>query len=1056
MGTLVLFGSFNSRSDMSIKKAVWILLLVFGILFGGCTSPQGTPPPASSEPPTSEPVEAPTQPVGRDPLVIEDGKLYVAIIWHQHQPVYLKDPQTGIYERPWVRVHAAKDYLDMAAMLQDYPEVHATFNLTPSLIRQLDDISAGAKDLYWVHAEIPASELTDAQKQFLLDRFFDINSTIIARFPRYAELAARRDAGIDAWSEQDFRDLQVLFNLAWTDPDWLARPPLDDLVARGRDFEEQDKQVLFDEHLRMVREVIPLHAAMQEAGQIEVTMTPYTHPILPLLVDSDLASIAMPDADLPTRFVYGQDAVAQVDLGVQFYQDHFGVQPRGMWPAEGSVAEPIVSMIANAGIRWIATDEDVLANSLPDFAGFTRDSSDTLQQADILYRPYLVQGGRGGPVTIIFRDHLISDKVGFEYSGMDGELAAQDFINRLINIKNELAAEGAQGPHLVTVLLDGENAWEYYENDGKAFLNALYRQLSERDDMVTVTPSEYLDALAASGAEPLREIDELWAGSWIDGTFSTWIGEEEENLAWEYLRRVRDDLQDAITGGELDESTLQNALDLMYIAEGSDWFWWYGADQNSGADDSFDRQFRGYLEQVYQAIGQPVPDFVYVPVIPQTAQEPDQQPLDQLSITLDGAAGDGEWASAGVYTLTDSGPYTAFYYGFDQSTFYLRVDAPEGFDEAATLGFYLSTPLRGRTNAYSRFGESTTTLGFGVKQLLEVTFEGGQPTAAIYKADGEGGWELYAEDLPTLDTLAAGDGLLEIALPFERFAPDIRSGDRINIRLVASQVASDLAVIPSRGPAAAVVPDLPIPNVFMELSDPAGDDYGPGTYQYPGDAVFRGGAYDITEFVAGYDETEVIFRVQFRGPVENVWGSPNGLSIQTVDIYIDADGHAAGARLLLPGRNAALPADYAWDVALWAEGWTPGIYQPGSEGPVQVNGSLTIVGNPGQRRVTIRVPRSLLPAGSPEDWQYAVVVLSQEGYPSAGVWRVRNVQPDAEQWRIGGGTGSNLDTRIMDVLWPEGSLPDQTELLSNPQPGAALDLSGLPPDGYPIVPMLAP
>jgi len=261
--------------------------------------------------------EEPQEETGRRPLVIEDGKLYLAIIWHQHQPVYFKDPDTNLYQRPWVRLHASKDYLDMAEMLKDYPNIHATFNLTPSLIRQLDDISAGAKDIYWVYTEKPADELNAEEKEFILARFFDTNRGIIARFPRYQELLDNQANGT-SWAAEDFRDLQVLFNLAWTDPEWLAEEPFKSLVEKGEGYSEQDKTIILDEHLRMVKEVIPLHAEMQNSGQIEVTMTPFAHPILPLLVDSNLAAIALPDAELPTRFVYGQDAVAQVKKGVEF------------------------------------------------------------------------------------------------------------------------------------------------------------------------------------------------------------------------------------------------------------------------------------------------------------------------------------------------------------------------------------------------------------------------------------------------------------------------------------------------------------------------------------------------------------------------------------------------------------------------------------------------------------------------------------------------------------------------------------------------------------------
>jgi alpha-amylase/alpha-mannosidase (GH57 family) len=1042
----------NKGKDMEkgrIMKTWHAILVVINLAaIAGCGSP------AASPTPEPEPTLIPTEGASAarsGPLVIEDGKLYVAILWHQHQPFYYQDPQTGVYEKPWVRLHAAKDYVDMAAILEEYPAIHATFNITPSLIEQLDAIGAGAKDLYQVHTEMPADELTDEQKQFLLDHFFDINPGIIARFPRYSELAQSRDAdSLQTWSTEDFRDLQVLFNLAWTDPDWLALEPLASLVAKRRGYSEADKAVVLAEQLRLVREVIPLHAELQRQGQIEITTTPYAHPILPLLVDSDLASIALPEADLPTRFVYGQDAVAQVELGIESYREHFGMDPRGMWPAEGSVAENVITMISNAGIRWMASDEDVLAKSLLDFDGFTRDAQDTVQQADELYRPYAVQGARGGPVAIIFRDHLLSDKVGFEYSGTPGVEAAADFIGRLEAIRARLLEEDSSGPHLVTVLLDGENAWEYYPNDGKEFLHEMYRLLSESTDLVTVTPSEYLDALATTGVS-LPELETLWAGSWIDGTFSTWIGEEEENTAWEYLRRTRAALQEA--ADDLDPGTLNQAMQLIYKAEGSDWFWWYGSDQNSGSDDAFDRQFRAYLDQIYRTIDLPVPDFVSVPVIPQARQLPDQDPLDLLTVTLDGVAGQDEWDNAGFYTF-DEGQVAALYFGYSLEDLYLRLDLNQALTDDEIFGFYLSSPYGEARNAYSHLGSGQTQIGFGAKELIEVGVSDGEIVSEYFVADGSGGW-VPGGGAPELRSGLSSDQLtLELALRFKDLYPQARSGDRINMRLVLSQGGTDLALLPPDGPALAAIPDLPISNVFLELEDPVGDDHGPGSYMYPSDGVFKPGVFDLVGLTAGYDETDLIFRLQLRGPVINEWGSPNGMSIQTVDIYVDADGPGQGARLLLPGRTAALTPDFAWDYAIWAEGWTPGVYAPGESGPVQIDSGFTITTNPGQRRITIRVPRSLLP-GDPAGWSYAVAVLSQEGYPSAGVWRVRDVQLNAEQWRIGGGTGSIADTRIMDILWPEGNTPVQEQLLQNQAPqGAAL--ADLEPDQYPQVPMVAP
>jgi alpha-amylase/alpha-mannosidase (GH57 family) len=966
--------------------------------------------------------------------------------------VYYKDPETDLYVRPWVRVHAAKDYVDMAAMLEDYPEIHATFNLTPSLIRQLDDFAAGAKDLYWSLAEIPADQLSDEDKQFILDRFFDINREIIGRFPRYQELLALRDGSADAlnsFSDQDYRDLQLLFNLAWTDPDWLAKDPLAPLVAKGDGFNEADKAIVFAEHLRLIEEVIPVHRRLQEAGQIEITMTPFAHPILPLLVTTQLAREALPELELPGEpFIYGQDATAQVELGVQFYEDHFGLAPRGMWPAEGSVAQEIVTMVSQAGIQWIASDEGVLAASLG-LDSFERDSEDVVLEADTLYRPYYVQGQRGDPVAFVFRDIAISDKVGFTYSGMDGELAATDFVARIHDIRQQLIDSGAEGPHLVTVLLDGENAWEYYQNDGKEFLTSLYAQLSADPLIKTVTPSEFL-ALAPD--QPA--IEDLWAGSWINHDFSTWIGEEEENSAWELLAQTRAWLQTFITGGRQDqvsESQLAEALEQMYIAEGSDWFWWYGADQNSGNDETFDEQFRSTLKAVYATLGEEAPPILDVPIIPQAPAIADLASQGLLTPVIDGLIHDDEWAGAGRY-LASGGVmaggeiiFESLSYAFDASNLYIAVSMAPDIPTNSMLQLYLAMPGGAGATSFTNGG---VVLGFPGE--VRVAVDLAADTAHLYTAAAGGVWQPAAG----LESVAVGADGVELAIPLTLLG-NADVGDQITLRAYIEQAIEiggqaaliELDQIPSLGPALLAVPDLGNTEVVLEITDPEGDDHGPGAYTYPQDAVFNAGNFDILNFQVGTDEDNIIFKFVMRGPVDNPWGSPNGLALQTFDVYIDSDLDDQGGLALLPGRNLALGESFAWDYAIHVEGWTAGIYVPSEDdGISQIASSseFQILADPGQRKVTVRVPKAIL-GDNPEAWAYAAMVLSQEGFPSGGVLRVRDVLAVAEQWRVGGApSGATNHSRVIDLVWPEAGV--QEEWLSAFEPVSTTQTGLTAPD----------
>ena len=345
-----------------------------------------------------------------------EPELYVMLMWHQHQPFYTKNDD-GYYTRPWVRVHATKDYLDMVELVADYPDMKATFNLTPVLLRQLEDFSNGAKDLYWFYTEINADDLTEEDKAFIVSRFFDTNPKVIARFPRYVELR-NSNQNWPTWTNQDFRDLQILFNLAWTDPKYLSQEPLQDLVSRGRDFTEEDKTTLLNKHSELIDRVIPTHAELWKTGQIEITTTPYAHPILPLIFDTNLAAVGDIGAELPTnRFSKPTDAAIQVEKGLDLAEKLLGQRPSGMWPAEGAISQEVLGMFAKEGIKWIATGEHVLSKSL-DIPTFKRNTKGIVTNPEVLYTPWYGQLNRQDDVAIFFRDLSISDQVGFTYSGM--------------------------------------------------------------------------------------------------------------------------------------------------------------------------------------------------------------------------------------------------------------------------------------------------------------------------------------------------------------------------------------------------------------------------------------------------------------------------------------------------------------------------------------------------------------------------------------------------------------------------------------------------------------
>ncbi len=1003
------------RENPATMRRTLIALCALAVLVSACT-PQ-------SEPASTTSI---TPPVTPEPIAVEDPGFYLNLMWHQHQPFYPKDAD-GVYTRPWVRVHATKDYYDMAALHDEFPDVRATFNLTPVLMLQLEDLAAGAKDAYWVAAEVPAAELSEDVKRFILERFFDVNPKIVARFPRYQDLADDRaargvDAAITGWSDGDFRDLQVLFNLGWTDPDFLAVEPLAALVAKGRDFEEADKAVLFAEHLRIIEATIPLHARLWNEGRIEVTTTPLAHPILPLLADTALAAVGDAAAILPVnRFREIPDADEQVIRGLDTAERLLGRRPTGMWPGEGSVAQLVMSLFSKNGVKWVASGEDVLAKSLG-LGSFTRDSSDTVVEAE-LYSPWAAQLRRNDPVAMFFRDVRLSDQLGFEYSGMSGEAAADDFMRRLRNVRDLLEAEGELGgdsPPVVSVILDGENAWEHYDNDGKEFLRALYRNLSDADWVGTITPTEYLTRFAAP--EPL---DEVWPGAWFQPNFATWIGEPEEATAWDYLFDVRSDLAKA--QGSVSEDAYAAAFEKMLFAEGSDWFWWYGADQDSGDDGYFDRAFRELLGQVYDALGMDRPSFISVPIIPERPVLADRTPVDLVTIRIDGSGSD--WVGTGRYELGDM----SVEWAFDKENLYLRWNAEPG----GVWSTYLGAPV-GEKTPLSAAG---SVLGFGA--TVQILWDG--DVVALCAADVPA---VNPESCEDVSSAAAGD-FVEAAIPLSALGA-LEPGDTL---FAKTDVGG--ALLPGAGPMAFQVPDISNVEVFLDVEDPEGDDHGPGSYTYPLDGVFGAGSYDLKRFQVGTEGDAMVFIFEVVAPIQNPWGSPRGLSVQTFDVYIDTDpGAGTGARLLIPGRNAALAEGSGWEYAITVEGWDPAIYVAARDGSwEETKPSFNVITFGDKGKVVVRVPRSLLAVGDPTSWGYAAAVMSQEGFPSSGVRRVRDVEPAAQQWRVGGAPADVNHTRIIDVAWPEAGVQEQ--LLSGYETIASGRIDDLGPDDFGVVPLNA-
>jgi alpha-amylase/alpha-mannosidase (GH57 family) len=610
----------------------------------------------------------------------------VAILWHMHQPFY-QDLATGEHILPWVRLHALKDYYGMVALLREFPDVRVTFNLVPSLLVQLEAFAEGrARDRFLELSLKPAVDLDGRDVDFILENFFHAQRQhMIDAHPRYGELLARRDAAaerrttVETFGVDDLRDLQVWHKLAWIDPFYLdGDARIRALLAKGRGFSEDDKGVLREVELEILNKVIPEYRDAAARGQAELSASPFYHPILPLLCDTDVYLRTHPDARRPRQpFRRPEDAARQLDRAAACHVRLFGTRPTGLWPSEGSVSDAIVPLVAAAGFRWMATDEQILARSLG--VSLSRDDRGHAEQPELLYVPYIVRAG-GANVACTFRDHVLSDLIGFAYSGWDPQVAADDFVGRLIEAGRRYAARTGGGEALLSIILDGENAWEHFAGGGRPFLRALYGRLNGHPELRTVTMSE-----ACAGAT--RELAGIFPGSWIDGNFYIWIGHADDQRAWGQLGDARAALDVASARQSVDAAALEEAREEILIAEGSDWFWWYGDDHSSAHDQDFDDLFRRHLRNAYRRLEVPVPDELFASNISTTAAPATQaQPTMRLAPNLDGEETSYfEWLGAGSFEVRETAgamhqtgrqpaAVQLVQFGFDADRLLVRVD----------------------------------------------------------------------------------------------------------------------------------------------------------------------------------------------------------------------------------------------------------------------------------------------------------------------------------------------------------------------------------------------
>ncbi len=590
-----------------------------------------------------------------------------------HQPFY-KDLISGEYKLPWTRMHALKDYYGMVRILEEFPAVRQTFNLVPSMLAQVAEYASGeAVDPFLEMALKPAESLTDQDRGFLLRHsFYSDPHRMIYRYPRYGELydvwqREKNSGARSLFGAQEFRDVQMWSQLAWFDEEFQEHDAeVRAWIERGRNFTLADQRRMGEKQREMVGMVLPEYQKLADSGQIEISTTPYYHPILPLLCDSDIARVSHPGVPLPPRFRYPQDARLQLAMAREYCEKHLGRAPVGLWPSEGSVSDEVFTIASELGFEWAATDSGVLnrtlARSVP---------------VEGLYRPYQWQQP-GHNLRAIFRDHFLSDLIGFVYSKMEAGAAAEDFLRRIR--ENCAGVLGSGSDALVPIILDGENAWEYYDRNGRPFLRELYRRISDDPRLSAVTVSEALRQLAP---EP---IDHIFPASWIGANFDVWIGAGEDNQAWTQLLRARQTYDVTAT---VSEGNRKLAFEELLIAEGSDWCWWYGPEHDSVNREEFDQLYRSHLANVYRFLNLMPPEELSRPILRISAPAVLIEPSGAIAPAIDGEVTSYfEWMGAGAYRVDErSGSMHGkkflvkeVQFGSDGVSFYLRVDFHPGYE----------------------------------------------------------------------------------------------------------------------------------------------------------------------------------------------------------------------------------------------------------------------------------------------------------------------------------------------------------------------------------------
>ncbi len=925
-------------------------------------------------------------------IALANPPINLIIIWHHHQPLY-KIPGSESYTMPWVRMHGVNDYPYMADLVKNYlKRGKVTFNIVPSLLIQLQDYLKGATDEYQRLTLKPESGLTKSERKFIIDHFFDINPRFVNAHRRYKELMEKKVKG-EKFTDQDILDLKVCWNLYWINIDYIKSDPELSKLLDKEHYTWNDLMVVMKKQKELLSSVVEKYKDLLKEGKIELITSPKYHPILPLLI----------------KMGWKDDALGQIEEGLDYFEKVFGVRPDGMWPSEEAVSMEAVSLMREAGVKWFVTDETIL-----------KKSGVSISNKRNLFVPYKIHT-RYGDIVAFFRDADLSNRISFRYSQMSAEDAVNDFISTL----HKYQRMNRSGDLVVTVALDGENVWENYENDGNDFRKLLYERLSNDPKIRLITPSEYIKEFGVK-----RSLDHIATGSWAGGSLDMWIGEKEENEAWDRLRRAREAFMKV--KDELPAEKRKLGMDVLYAAEGSDWFWWYGSDQDAGDNEVlFDMQFKKLLVKLYEIAGvkkSDIPSYLFMPN--KKPAPPTSGVIKKINFKIDGILEDEEKKTAVFSDEEDGNLIRKVYVGRGDSSAYVAVKldkpAKDYLGKNVKIEVYLSSPHAKSFNSKTKYsGEIPTPLGFTMSHMASVNlkFWRRRKKVSAFLADGKDRWILTASNLKG----AVGD-VVEFEIPYDFL--EVKSGEEFQLAVVGAIGRKDSDFAPNSGPVDFKIPAAVTGRLIATFNDPKGDENGPGSYTYPKDPSFKPyhGLFDLLKMDVLENQDAFVFQFYFA-EMTNPWNAPKGFSHQLINLYLDVkDG--GSTKTYRKGARVQFDPNHPWDYFIKVAGWPSYGQVFATSGGEEEPGCVRVEADPGEKLINVIVFKKCLDIRYKKIYAY-VIIGSQDGY---GPDNFRPVTKEASQWTLG---GYPVDSQgyapfVEDILVPKGYT--QREVLSSYDP----------------------